>query len=61
MTNTQPDVAVRGKYNTRETCEALGVCYNTLMSYVRKGLIRPTLGKKRTFSGMEIIACWRRI
>ena len=61
MTNTQPNVSPMGKYNTAETCNALGVCYNTLMRYIRDGLIRPSHGSKRMFSGMEIISCWRRV
>ena len=62
MTNTQPNVNPMGKYNTTDTCKALGVCYNTLMSYVRDGLIRPVNGRRRRmFTGMEIISCWRRI
>lgn len=61
MTRTQPDVSPMGKYNTTDTCKALGVCYNTLMSYIRNGLIRPTNGVRRTFTGMEIISCWRRV
>lgn len=60
MTNTQPDVNPMGKYSTTEACRALGVCYNTLMKYVRNGLIRPTLNRgRRTFTGMEILRCWR--
>lgn len=61
MTNTQPNVSPMGKYNTTETCKALDVCYNTLMRYVREGLIRPVGNRRRMFTGMEIISCWRRV
>lgn len=62
MTKERPDVRVYARYNTAETCEALGICYNTLVRHLRAGRIHSVLGsdgKSRRFTGAEIMRFWR--
>lgn len=62
MRTTVPDVTPEGKYTTTQTYRALGISYNTLKSYVERGLISPRQGRvKRFFRGSEIIRFWKEV
>ena len=62
MTSEEPRVSNTGRFTITGTCAVLGICYNTLMKYVRTGDIVPLpiggSGRMR-FKGSEIIRFWR--
>lgn len=60
MVKEEPKVANRGRYSTTETYKLLGISYNSLMKYMKGGLIRADMGKLgRFFYGESIINFWR--
>lgn len=66
MTTEEPKVADNGRYNTKQTCEYMGVSYKTLMVMVENGLIKHEwMGTvrnwrpRRIFLGKEIKKAWR--
>ena len=60
MVNEEPHVVSRGRYSTTETYRILGITYNTLMKYLREGLIVADNGKMgRFFYGENILKFWR--
>lgn len=60
MVNSQPEVTPRGKYTTTDTYRLLGISYNSLMKYMREGLIVANEGKLgRFFYGENILKFWR--
>lgn len=60
MTTEEPKVSNRGRYNTTQTCHLLGISYNSLMKYMREGLIIPSIGTGgRFFYGENILRFWR--
>ena len=60
MVTEEPVVAPRGRYSTTQTYRLLGISYNSLMKYMRDGLIVPNEGRMgRWFYGESIIKFWR--
>ncbi len=62
ITSEEPAVSPSGVYSITQTCAVLGICYNTLMKYVRDGLLVPMeIGSLRRmhFKGERILRFWR--
>ena len=60
MVTEEPKVASRGRYSTTQTYRLLGISYNSLMKYMREGLIVANEGKlTRWFYGENILKFWR--
>lgn len=60
MVTEEPRVAMRGRYSTTQTYRLLGISYNSLMKYMKGGLIVANEGKMgRWFYGESIINFWR--
>lgn len=60
MTTEEPKVAVMGRYSTTQTYKLLGISYNSLIKYMKEGLIRAEMGKTgRFFYGESIVNFWR--
>lgn len=62
MTSEEPKVSKSGRYSVGKTCEALGICRNTLIKYVKRGDIVPMpIGEsgRMRFEGVSILRFWR--
>lgn len=59
VTSQQPQINPVTRYTINETCLILGIHRNTLRSYVKAGLIKPTTGiTRQRFKGTEILRFW---
>lgn len=62
MTTQEPAVSLTGRYNVSQTCEALGICPNTLRKYTASLAIRCKIRRAtnmKFYTGEEIIRFWR--
>lgn len=62
MTNVEPQVTPTGRYSVKETCQALGICRETLRKYTENGHIsvkhRPT-NMRPYYLGRAILEFWK--
>ena len=61
MTSTKPQVAMDGLYESKQTCEALGISRSCLAKYARSGMIAFStrrLNGRRVFKGADVIKLW---
>lgn len=62
MTNTEPDVNPRNRYNATDTARLLGISRRTLYNWEENGRIVRTFNKNVSyFTGSDIRRAWRGI
>ena len=62
MTSTEPQIALTGRYTTRETARIFGVSARTLQRWATDGKIRfgvRRANNRRFYTGAEIMRCWK--
>ena len=62
MTTEVPNVSPTGRYNTKETAAALGVCVDRVRNYANRGVLKCGYRRhngRRFYEGSEIIRFWR--
>jgi len=62
MINTEPKVALGGRYSISETCRILGIHRNTLLKYTKLGVINSGIRRstaQKFYTGMEIVRFWK--
>lgn len=62
MTSIEPNVNPLGRYTIKETCQALGICRETLRKYTESGYISVNHRKTNMrpyYLGRAIIKCWQ--
>ena len=62
MTSIEPQVSPMGRYSVKETCQALGICRETLRKYTESGHISVSHRKTNMrpyYLGKAIIKFWQ--
>ena len=62
MVNYEPKAALNSRYTIEEAAELLGIHHNTLLRYVKQGLLRCGFrrnNRRKFFLGSEIIRFWK--
>lgn len=61
MTSEQPKVLLTGRYTVKQTCEALGICRETLRKHTEQGYISAkhrVTNLRPYYTGKAILAYW---